>query len=1441
MMRTLLICVACVGTLLSSHRSVAQVIQPHNSQRVYPETLGNDIVIDAPWRVKSASHPIPFELVIKDANDLAMGTGIKDLNKWRMSYRNAQGQDVWFYTHDFGGIPVTNEWFTYFAQANVDDFYNYDSNGDDQVCAGELGFAQGDVIQITAYVIYVDSLFSVERIFTKSLRVAVGYELPNIGNKWYYGDTHFHTTFTSQNSCEFGGTHEMTKASGRAIGISWVTTTDHAELPSEINYLDENTWGEYLLAAEEHSVENSFIIFAGEELYLWPPTTHFLVYNNGTYIGNNDFSSYDFSISRILSDVNAQPSAFAYASHPLDSAPWQSSDYNIALSFPSFMGLEAWNTRISGVCKNSNFTEFNQNPFPWDNSDIDITEWQEELTLGITRWDSLLCGKLSSAIPRKIFLSGGSDAHGDFNYAIQRNDCSPSLIPPISATNNAFAKVRTAVYCDDGMGLNGANVIDALRNGRSVVTDGPLIEFGIDLNNNGQIGYGDLRIGDLGNFNLNNSRNLIVNYESSEDFGTLDNIVIKVGHPSLGTGYETVELDRRDAIGLFSGYFSINLAQKLQQKGVRGWCLVRVEGSSSGGEYRCYTNPIWLNVFEGAGQVFFVTAWAGPNGEINPSGVINVPQASSVYFSALPDDGYVVDTWFLDGQAKQSGGTSYSITDVQAPHTVNVTFKAVDASTIAIIAPNGGETWFLRRSARILWKWEGSIGNDVMLELYRAGVFHSLIESSTPNDGQYQWSIPSELEVDSNYQLRVSALDGSPSDLSDGYFCIKQPVSIDTVRIVTCSDLQMVSTGGLNPPNVYYLLMNNIDARACGNFDPIGSGPGYYFRGVFDGQDHTITRLDIDRPGESEIGLFSVCDVGGVIKNLKVEIGNISGYRRVGMLVGENHGTISNCHTTVTSGNVSGAGGSDIGGMVGENIGGVIRNSSVNLIGGVHAKGDSPSRVGGLAGFNSGRIEWCWTFGPGDIDVDISGQHGSEVGGLVGEQSAGSILESYSSVRWIDAYIGVGGLVGLLSGGEIRNSYLSGSSVNAETQAGGIAGETINGSIDNCLTNGTINADDPSYEGALVGKHASTISNSFWCPPMLATGNGGIVLNCRRLCPDSLNHRKPYEDAGWNFDDIWAIDEGISAPELRGTGPLLSAPDAVSATTGQSDGIKVSWNAVSYQLAGTAYGAVYAVFRSELPYLDAQASKISEQLTTTSYLDTSAIPEVTYYYWVKSAATSDGARESAFSSIASGYRTYPPLDTPSVVTASDGMPVSVLVQWNGVLNANYYRVYRSSTMIGAKTPLGNWQAGLAYSDNPSFSDTVYYYWVVAAVDNQGNRASDYGGPDNGYFVDTYTDVDEEIVALLPSVFSISQNYPNPFNPSTVIEFDLPRRSHVTLTVCNILGQVVDVLVNREMEAGYKTVRWDGISSGGNHLATGIYFYRLATKDFTDSKKMILLK
>ncbi len=89
---------------------------------------------------------------------------------------------------------------------------------------------------------------------------------------------------------------------------------------------------------------------------------------------------------------------------------------------------------------------------------------------------------------------------------------------------------------------------------------------------------------------------------------------------------------------------------------------------------------------------------------------------------------------------------------------------------------------------------------------------------------------------------------------------------------------------------------------------------------------------------------------------------------------------------------------------------------------------------------------------------------------------------------------------------------------------------------------------------------------------------------------------------------------------------------------------------------------------------------------------------------------------------------------------------------------------------------------------------------------------------------------------LPTSYALSQNYPNPFNPSTEINFDIPKKSHVTLTVYNILGQAVTTLVNEDMTAGSKTVTWDA-----SEHSTGVYFYKLTAGDFTETRKMMLLK
>lgn len=89
---------------------------------------------------------------------------------------------------------------------------------------------------------------------------------------------------------------------------------------------------------------------------------------------------------------------------------------------------------------------------------------------------------------------------------------------------------------------------------------------------------------------------------------------------------------------------------------------------------------------------------------------------------------------------------------------------------------------------------------------------------------------------------------------------------------------------------------------------------------------------------------------------------------------------------------------------------------------------------------------------------------------------------------------------------------------------------------------------------------------------------------------------------------------------------------------------------------------------------------------------------------------------------------------------------------------------------------------------------------------------------------------------MPTKFRLGQNYPNPSNPGSYIEYDVPKASHVTLSVFNVLGQEVTTLVNEDQEADSYRVYFDGSS-----VASGVYFYRLTTDGFSQTKKMVLVK
>jgi hypothetical protein len=116
--------------------------------------------------------------------------------------------------------------------------------------------------------------------------------------------------------------------------------------------------------------------------------------------------------------------------------------------------------------------------------------------------------------------------------------------------------------------------------------------------------------------------------------------------------------------------------------------------------------------------------------------------------------------------------------------------------------------------------------------------------------------------------------------------------------------------------------------------------------------------------------------------------------------------------------------------------------------------------------------------------------------------------------------------------------------------------------------------------------------------------------------------------------------------------------------------------------------------------------------------------------------------------------------------------------------------------------------------------------LAAEIDRLGVFRIQYGSSQN---------------SSLPETPFLGQNIPNPFNSSTSIAFILPKTILVRLEVINLLGQRVATLVDEELIAGQHTVLWDGRDNAGRNLASGIYFYRLKTGSYSQTKKMILLK
>ena len=243
--------------------------------------------------------------------------------------------------------------------------------------------------------------------------------------------------------------------------------------------------------------------------------------------------------------------------------------------------------------------------------------------------------------------------------------------------------------------------------------------------------------------------------------------------------------------------------------------------------------------------------------------------------------------------------------------------------------------------------------------------------------------------------------------------------------------------------SAHYVLKKDINASATGTwnsgagFVPIGNSSSS-FTGSFDGKNHTITGLFIDRPKTDYVGLFGFVGTNGFVKNVGLVDNNVTGSNYVGGLVGyKSMGTVNNSYAT---GNVKGRS-FWIGGLVGRNNQGTVNNS--------YATGN----VRGLSRYN---------------------------GGLVGSNH-GTVANSYATGN-VTGSTAVGGLVGYNSG-TVSNSHATGY-VTGYSDVGGLVGTNNQGTVSNCfwdkVTSGMSSSDGGTGKTTAEMKTRSTFTNAGW-------------------------------------------------------------------------------------------------------------------------------------------------------------------------------------------------------------------------------------------------------------------------------------------------------------------------------------------------------------------------
>ncbi len=571
----------------------------------------------------------------------------------------------------------------------------------------------------------------------------------------------------------------------------------------------------------------------------------------------------------------------------------------------------------------------------------------------------------------------------------------------------------------------------------------------------------------------------------------------------------------------------------------------------------------------------------------------------------------------------------------------------------------------------------------------------------------------------------------------------------------------------------------------------------YEFKGIFDGNNHTISHFVINDTLAFYVGLFGKLK-DSEIKNLTLTDCSITGKHYIGGIsASAENSSIKNCQV-----NLSINGMRDVGGIIGVSDSTQVENCSVS---------GSVNSLEYYGGGIIGKIEEFSTIFQCANSAAVSGR--LYIGGIVGFANMVSIkyCTNTGNNTALDFNSSIGGIAGSVSG-EISHCQNSGN-LNGGSRLGGICGwSTAN--ISFSTNTGSLNPLrlNVLYIGGITGqlggmKHISFCANEgniYYYSPVYVGGISGMN--------DSGNIR-------------YCKNEGL----IKGSSALESKIGGIAGENCNEAIIKRSYNTgIVTDSIGYTGGNSYNFRRLGGICGENKSSSIIEDCFNSG--DLSSI-----YNWGKSYFGAIVGENNYYSFISNTYNigiVTSNLDSTTFVFRNEESAVKNSF-WNTDISHIIPYFFNNTGNVVNVHGLTTTQM----KDVSNYTAAGWDFQNIWQIDPEINE----GYPYLIWTNDPLITGEETLPIVISEKPILNPAYPNPFNPSTTISFSLSKPDKISLDIYNIKGQKVKTLLNEYKSKGFHSLVWNGKSEQGEPCASGIYFYRLSCHDYTRTRKMMMIK